>query len=236
MSTPYTVPVRIHLARSILRPAFRLVFHALARVRITGRENVPRHGPYLVVINHVSLYDPPFAVAFWPAAPEVAGAAEVWERPGQSILARLYGGIPVHRGQYDRHLLKTMVAVLESGYSLLLAPEGGRSHVPGLRRGLPGAAYVIDKVAVPVPVVPAGIVGTTEDFIQRALHLQRPLLEMRIGQPFTLPPIGRGESATGPATRHQALQDNADLIMKHVADLLPPEYRGVYTLKTQNGE
>ncbi|MEJ2601046.1 MAG: hypothetical protein P8Z00_22130, partial [Anaerolineales bacterium] len=39
----------------------------------------------------------------------------IWERPGQNILIRLYGGIPVHRGDYDRNLIETMLAVLKSG-------------------------------------------------------------------------------------------------------------------------
>jgi 1-acyl-sn-glycerol-3-phosphate acyltransferase len=223
MPTPYTVPARIRLARFTLRPAFRLLFHCLGGVRITGREYVPPYSTYLVVINHVSLYDPPFIMSFWPVAPEAAGAVDIWQKPGQSTLARLYGGIPIHRGEIDRDVLKTMVAVLESGRPLLLAPEGGRSHIPGLRRGMPGAAYVIDRVAAPVPIVPVGIIGTTDDFMQRALHLQRPLLEMHIGEPFILPPI----ESKG-AARRQALQDHADLIMQHIAALLPPEYRGVY--------
>jgi 1-acyl-sn-glycerol-3-phosphate acyltransferase len=46
---------------------------------------------------------------------------------------------------------------------------------------------------------------------------------LRIGRPFTLPAIeGRGEA------RREARQRNADLVMQHIAGLLPPEYRGVY--------
>jgi 1-acyl-sn-glycerol-3-phosphate acyltransferase len=104
---------------------------------------------------------------------------------------------------------------------LLIATEGGRSHVPGLRPGLPGVAYVVDKVKV--PVVPVGIVGSTEDFFRRFRSGKRNHLEMHIGAPVRLPPIeGRGE------TRRSALQHNVDLIMVHIAALLPQEYRGVY--------
>lgn len=218
---PYTVPIVNRIARRIFRPIFRLVFHLLSDVKIIGRENVPKHGPYLITINHVSLFEPPFILAFWPTPPEGAGAVEIWSRPGQAILVRLYHGIPVHRGDFDRQLLDTMIAVLKSGRPLLLAPEGGRTHHIGMRRALPGVAYIVDKTGV--PVIPVGIIGTTDDFMNRALQLKRPRLEMRIGKPLILPQVeGKG------AMRHEALQANADKIMQAIAELMPPEYRGVY--------
>ncbi len=219
--TPYKVPLRNQILRFIFRPLFRGLFRVLSVVHISGRENVPKNGAYLVAINHVSLFEAPFILAFWPVAPEAAGAVEIWSRPGQNILVRLYGGIPVHRGQYDRQLLDTILSVLSSGRPLVMAPEGGRSHALGMRRALPGAAYIIDLAQV--PVIPVGISGATDDFLEKALHGRRPRIEMRIGQPVRLPTIqGRGEA------RRAARQYNADFIMTQIAELLPPEYRGVY--------
>jgi 1-acyl-sn-glycerol-3-phosphate acyltransferase len=219
--TQYSVPFANRIARSVLRPIFRLVFHLMSNVKIIGRENVPKSGSYLITINHVSLFEPPFILAFWPTPPEGAGAVEIWNRPGQGILVRLYHGIPVHRGDFDRKLLDTMIAILKSGKPLLLAPEGGRTHDLGMRRALPGVAYIIDKTRV--PVVPVGIIGATDDLLTRAIHLKRPRLEMRIGKPLSLPQVeGKG------AARREALQANADQIMHAIADLMPTEYRGVY--------
>jgi 1-acyl-sn-glycerol-3-phosphate acyltransferase len=205
-----------------MRPLFRGLFHILSSVLITGKNNIPKKGPYLVACNHISLFEPPFILAFWPEALEAAGAVEIWERPGQNVLARLYGGIPVHRGEYDRGLVEKLTSVLKSGYPLLIAPEGGRTHTIGMRRGNPGAAYIIDQTHV--PVVPVGIQGTTDDFLKKALRWERPTIEMHIGIPFTLPPLeGRGEA------RRKARQQNADIIMQHIAELLPPDYHGVYS-------
>jgi 1-acyl-sn-glycerol-3-phosphate acyltransferase len=218
----YQVPASVRLFRWTMRPVFRGIFHLLSHVRIFGLENVPASGAYLIAINHISILEPPLLIAFWPVSPEAVGAVDIWHKRGQSTLARFYGGIQVHRGEYDRLLVEKMVDVLESGRPLLIAPEGGRSHVPGLRPGLPGVAYVVDKVKV--PVIPVGIIGTTEDFFKRVRHGKRNLLEMHIGAPIWLPPIeGRGE------VRRAALQRNVDQIMYHIAALLPPEYQGVYT-------
>ena len=216
----YRAPRRFRLARPLLRTVFRGIFHVLAPVKITGRENIPYRTPYVAAMNHVSIFDPPFAASFWPETLEIIGAADVFEKPGQGQLLRLYGVRPVHRGDYDRALLEWVVRVIRSGQPLLIAPEGGRSHVTAMRRAKPGIAYIVEGTRV--PVLPVGIVGTTDDFWRRATRGERPLLEMRIGKPIDLPVIEKG------AGRHAARQRNADLVMSHIAGLLPEEYRGFY--------
>lgn len=217
----YRVPLKYRLTRPLMRWLFRRIFHILARVKITGRENVPLGKPYVTAINHISLYDPPFAAAFWPEALEIIGASDVFDRPGQGQLLRLYGVTPVHRGEYDRALLEWTVGVIRAGRPLMLAPEGGRSHVTAMRRAQPGVGYIIEETHV--PVLPAAIFGTTDDFWERARRGGRPVLEMHIGKPVSLPPIEEKGAA-----RREARQQNADLVMRHIAGLLPLEYRGVY--------
>ncbi len=196
-------------------------------MNISGIENIPKKGAYLIAINHVSLFEAPFILAFWPVAPEAVGAVDIWSRPGQSLLARLYGGIPVHRGEYDRKLIDRMLSALKSGRPLVIAPEGGRSHTPGMRKALPGVAHVIDQAGV--AVVPAGINGATDDFLSLALRGKRPQIEMKIGAPLSFEPIlDRGEN------KRQKRQANADQIMYRIAELLPPEYRGEYAVPNLN--
>ena len=147
--------------------------------------------PYIVAINHVSLFEAPFVGVFWPEQLEALGASDVWDRPGQNILARMWGGIPVHRGDYDRAAMDGVVSVLHSGYPLLMAPEGGRSHKPGMQPAKAGIAFIVEQTGL--PVIPVAIVGTTDDFFQKASHGKRPQLEMHIGKPFQLPPVeGKG--------------------------------------------
>lgn len=217
----YHVPLRFKIIRPLLKTLFRGLFRGLARLRISGQENLPLGRPYVAAMNHVSIYDPPFVAAFWPEYLEIIGAIDVFGKPGQGQLLRLYGVIPVHRGDYDRPLLTKLIAILRSGRPLLIAPEGARSHEPGLRPAKQGIAYLVEKTNV--PVLPVGIVGTTEDFWQRARRGQKPLLEMHIGKPITLPPI-----TTKGTEKHMDRQKNADLVMSYLAGLLPEEYRGVY--------
>jgi 1-acyl-sn-glycerol-3-phosphate acyltransferase len=221
MSERYTVPRRFRILRPVLKVIFRAIFRTLSRVTVTGAENVPLGKPYVVAMNHVSIYDPPLAAAFWPEYLEIIGAIDVFGKPGQGQVLRAYGVIPVHRGDYDRALLTRIIRIIESGFPLLIAPEGARSHVPAMNRARPGIAYIVEKTRV--PVVPLAIVGTTNDFWQRARRGKRPVLEMHIGRPILLPEI----TARG-TEKHEARQHNADLVMSHIAGLLPLEYRGIY--------
>jgi 1-acyl-sn-glycerol-3-phosphate acyltransferase len=226
MASQYSVPFMSRIFRWLFRPVFQILFHILCTVKIEGLENIPASGSYLVTINHISIYEPPFIVAFWPRPLEAVGAVEIWSRSGQSILARLYGGIQVHRGQFDRQMIDQMLSAIQGGYPLLIAPEGGRTHTPGLRRGLPGVAYIAAKASV--IVLPVGIIGTTEDLFPRIFagllgRQPKAHLEMRIGKPVQLPEVsGRGEAL------RQALQENVDRIMVHIGALLPEAYYGEY--------
>ncbi len=225
MNATYRVSSSTKAKRWWLRLTFRALFCLFSPLTIQGQENVPSQGPYLVAINHISLFDPPFALTFWPQPLEVLGAVEVWSKPGQATLARLYGGIQVHRGAYDREMIDSALAALKAGYPILIAPEGGRTHIPALRQAHPGVAYLIDKASrqAPLPVIPVGITGTLDNYLNQALTAHRPPLQMNIGQPLYLPALPeRG------AERRQALQYNTDLVMTHIAVLLPPSYRGVY--------
>jgi 1-acyl-sn-glycerol-3-phosphate acyltransferase len=217
----YHVPLRFKVIRPIAKVIFRGIFRVLARIRIIGEENIPYSKPYVVAMNHVSIFDPPFLAAFWPEQLEIIGAIDVFSKPGQGQLLQLYGVIPVHRGDYDRTLLTKIISIIKSGHPLLIAPEGRRSHEPAMQRAKPGIAYIVEQTGA--PVLPVALIGTTEDFWQRAKHGQKPSLEMRIGKPITLPHI----TAKG-VEKHAARQRNADLVMSYLAGLLPEEYRGVY--------
>jgi len=221
MQGGYRILYRNRIARFVLRPLFRGLFHILGKVEISGKENIPKKGAYVVAQNHISTFDGPFVLVFWPEPLEVAGTKAVWDRPGQSILARMYGGIKVHRGQFDRKLIDRILLGLQSGFPLLIAPEGERSRRPGMQRAKPGIAYLVHKSHV--PVIPVGVYGSDEDYLQEALRGKRPLMGMRIGKPVNLPLIEERGKA-----RRKKLQENSDLIMRKIAALLPLEYGGVY--------
>lgn len=222
MEDQYKIPLHIRISRRFLRLFFRTLFHLLGRVELSGLENILDHNRYIAAFNHVSLVEVPFIAAFWPTIIEIIGAVAVWERPGQALIARMWAGIQVKRYEFDREVFKQIELAYKADRPLMISPEGGRSHTPGLRRGKPGIAYIIDKVAV--DVIPVAVVGNTMDFLKQGLRLKRPTIQMIVGEPFSVPRLeGRGEE------RRAMRQRNTDLVMAHLASLLPPEYQGVYS-------
>ena len=222
----YKVSIGNRVGRWVIRTFGSALYRTFARIRISGLENVPASGGYIIAFNHISIFEPPFIITFWPVAPEAMGAVEVWREPDKKYLARMYGGIPIDRDQVSREPLLKAVQVLHSGHPLLMSPEGRLTWQPGLRRAKWGVAYLADKARV--PVIPVAITGSTGDFLKQILGLKRPPLEMRIGKMMSLPTL---ESVS--TNRREALQQNGDLVMKQIAALLPEDYRGVYSGQTE---
>jgi 1-acyl-sn-glycerol-3-phosphate acyltransferase len=221
MENTYKIPRQIRINRKFLRPLFRSIFRMLSRVSFHGLENIPAEGAYIVAHNHISIFEPPLLISFWPTELEAIGAIDVWERRGQSSIVRMYGVIPVNRGKFDRRLINTMLNILGTGRPLIIAPEGTRSHTPGLQQAWPGVGYIVDKARV--PVVPVGVVGSTPDAWRQIRKFRRPPLEVRIGKPLNLPPL-----EGSPQSQRAGRQSNTDQIMREIAALLPSGYRGVY--------
>lgn len=221
MEDRYHVPFWTRINRRFLRVFFRTFFHVLGKVELYGMENIPDHSKYVAIFNHVSLIEVPFIAAFWPTILEIIGAAAVWDRPGVSIVVKMWSGVRVKRTAFDRDVFKQVIQVFEADRPLMISPEGTRSHAPGLRRGKPGVAYIIDQVDV--EVLPVAVVGNTMDFLKKGIRGKRPPIQLIVGEPFKLPALaGRGE------TRRLMRQQNTDYSMARLAALLPESYRGVY--------
>ena len=66
MSDTYTVSPVQHLKRVLLRSFVTALFKLLFKVKISGMENIPVGEVYVIASNHVSHYEPPLLLGFWP--------------------------------------------------------------------------------------------------------------------------------------------------------------------------
>lgn len=197
----------------------RNLVNLLVRLRCEGFNNLPSSGPYIVVANHLAFWDAPIIYAL-VGGPQLSGwAAEKYRHnPIWGTILRMGSGIFIERGAVDRDALTGAVAWLRRGQVFGIAPEGTRSKTGGLARGKSGVVYIAQQTGA--PIVPMAHYGT-ERVTRTWLRLRRPVVMVRLGKPFVLPPLAAAERSAG-------LREQADLVMCHIGALLPPEYRGVY--------
>ncbi len=141
-------------------------------------------------------------------------------------LVHNFGAFPVRRGQIDRQAIREAEAALSRGWVLVMFPEGMRSVTAQLQEAFPGSALVASRAGV--PILPIGISGT-EQIRKRWWVLRRPRITVNIGAPFSLPP------SQGVRMDSEELERRTNTIMQHIAALLPPENRGHYGNKVENG-
>ena len=204
----------------------RSVFWLFTDWRITGKENVPTRGPLIIAANHVSSVDIPLLAVSVGRRTKFMGKEELHHSRLSDYLFTRMGSFPVHRGRLDRQALRQALEVLADGWALVMYPEGTRSPDGCLREALPGAALVALRSGA--PILPVAHVGT-EQMKGLGWIFRRPRISVNIGSPFRLPVVN------GRLTKEE-LARQTDLIMRRIADLLPPERRGKYAGGDESGD
>lgn len=206
------------LARKFFNGLVRLIVWLFADVRVSGIENIPSHGPLLVVSNHLGDADTFVGLAISPVQAEVVAKIDLHEIPVLGLLMNIYGVIWIHRGQADRRAIRVIQEALAEGRMVALAPEGRESVTGELEEGTEGAAYLAVKANV--PILPITFTGTRNKQVYANLkRLRRSRINVTIGQPFQLPIEEDWRESV-----HQGTQ----IIMQTLAGQLPNEYQGVY--------
>lgn len=201
-----------------LRRLVWVLFRALTQLDVTGLEHIPETGALIVAPNHIFILDVALVFAVIPRR-LVAFAAEKWQgTPAGWLLQAVANAIFVSRGEVDRRALTCALAVLRAGGALGVAPEGTRSRSAGLIEGKDGLAYLASRSDAAILLVAT---WGQEQVFHCWRRLRRPVIHVRIGEPFRLPP----EAAQARAVDLGAYTDQ---IMLTLARMLPAEYRGVY--------
>lgn len=112
------------VAHALLAPLARF----LLRVRVHGRENIPKEGGAVVAINHISFLDVIAVSASFPGArmPRYLAKAELFRIPLLASFIRALGAIPLDRGKSDVGAVRQAIEVAEGGELLGLFPQGTR--------------------------------------------------------------------------------------------------------------
>jgi len=146
------------ILKVLLTPLLRVCY----RVRVEGREHLPRRGPVILAANHRSFLDSIFLPLVVPRRVTFVAKAEYFDDWRSAWFFRAVGQIPIRRegGSASERALETAAGVLRAGGVFAIYPEGTRSRDGYLHRGHTGVARL--ALATGAPIVPVGLVGTDE--------------------------------------------------------------------------
>lgn len=147
----------------LLRPLVRLLY----KVEVTGTENLPKSGGYVLAANHVTTVDA-LAVAYMMyfrlhRAPHFLAKEGLFKTPVVGPVLLQVGQIPVFRGQRkNTDPMEAAHKVLRAGHVIGIFPEGTLTRDPDLwpMRGRTGAIRL--AIETGVPIVPVGQWGTEQ--------------------------------------------------------------------------
>lgn len=153
---PVAAPLMHLLARAIRSP--------LVRIELSGLENLPKSGAYIISPNHQSYLDPFMLCSVLPLPVFknlfFVGAVEYFETALSQWFARIANLVPVDP---DSNLVPAMQAGafgLAHGKVLVLFPEGERSIDGTVKKFKKGAPILAQHLRV--PIVPVAIKGVFE--------------------------------------------------------------------------
>jgi len=135
----------------------------MTRLKVYGRENIPKEGSLIVVGNHISHFDPPL-FAFVTQRPMIYMAkSELWDNKYMGRLLDWLGALPIKRGKPQLSTVKFIRQIMKTGWSLGMFIEGTRCKTPNsIGKPHVGAAYFA-KVTNS-RILPIGFIGTDKRF------------------------------------------------------------------------
>jgi len=201
-------------------------FHFLAanlhamwfRGEVTGTENFPLDGPFLIASNHASHLDPPLVGCHVPRQMRFFARKSLWNNRIMAWWMNQVETIPVERDSGDIGAIKRVLQALKENRAIVLFPEGTRSPDGRLQKAKPGVGLMACKTGV--PVVPCRIFNSHQAFSKGSYipNFGTPIYAV-FGPP--IPASEYDDPAAGKARYELAAQR----IMDRIASLPPPSYR-----------
>ncbi len=193
---------------AVAQRVLNAVFRRFWPYELRGRENLPLHGPAVIVANHASLLDGVLLYVALPVEPRFIVWTQHYEQALLGWLYRRLDAIPVDGWRQGvppigQEAYRTAREHLASGGLLAVFPEGGRTPDGRFMCWRTGAARL--ALAAAAPIVPITINGMYEAW---PIHRERPRrgrIEIIVHPPVAPEPwlaIKRRREAALALTRH----------------------------------
>jgi 1-acyl-sn-glycerol-3-phosphate acyltransferase len=203
-----------------LRSIVCFIMRIIADIEIHGLEYQPS-GNFIIASNHLGRLDTAVLICVIDREDIIMVIAEKYRNhPFYGAIGRSMNGIWLNRFEADHSSLRQILARMEQGGILAIAPEGTRSKTEALQEGKMGVAFLASKSGY--PILPVALTGTEDRrVVENLKHFRRSKITVRVGDLMEVHlPAGKG--------REQAMRAATNEIMCQIAGLLPESYRGVY--------
>lgn len=164
-------------AKKVCSPIVKLLF----RIKVTGLENVPEEGGYLVCPNHTSMLDVVALAAAFKRLLNFMAKKEIFRFKPFGALIRKLGAFPVDRGGSDVKAIKTAISLVEKGELVNMFPQGTRRkkvapNTTPIKSGAGMIAFHAKRGAIPVFIKSKNnhlhIFGKTEIIIGKPIEYE----------------------------------------------------------------
>jgi 1-acyl-sn-glycerol-3-phosphate acyltransferase len=210
------------IVKALVTPFVRI----FVRVRVEGREHIPRRGPVILASNHRSFLDSIFIPLVVRRRVTFVAKAEYFDDPKTAWFFRSCGQIPIRRegGSASERALSSATDVLRAGKVFGIYPEGTRTRDGLLHRGHTGVARL--ALRCNVPIVPIGLIGTDDvQPIDSKMPKLFRVVRIRFGEPVD------PARYAGREHDHMALRELTDEVMYEICQLSGYEYVDTYATK-----
>jgi len=133
-----------------------LIGHILYTFEVTGIENVPKEGAFLLCSNHIHAFDPVALAIFMKRDMHFMAKAELFRNRVLRFFMRGWNAYPVNREITDLEAFRTTIKLLKGGQPVLIFSQGTR--MKEFENAKSGVAVFAIKTGT--PIVPVGISGS----------------------------------------------------------------------------
>lgn len=139
----------------ILTKLIRGILSVFILFKVSGSENIPRDGAFLLCANHHSNMDPVLIAVASKRQLTFMAKEELFKIPVLGKLIKALGAFPIKRGKGDAGAIMATLKILNRGGATLIFPEGRR-----VKRGTrievnPGIIKLAMRSGV--PILPANV-------------------------------------------------------------------------------
>ncbi len=148
------------LPEALLGLVATVVTRFVYRIRVLGGENIPTHGPALLVSNHVSMVDALLVMSLSPRPVRFIVWQEIFDNPILGYFLKIMRAIPVSSDQRPRAMIASLTQAadaLNNGELVCIFAEGQITRTGLMLPFRRGFKHILGKA--PVPVVPIYLEG-----------------------------------------------------------------------------